>query len=203
MIRFFALAVASVMLGLAGCAEQPKVASDPAPSQMETPATPAGPSELFVIELEQDGAVRKVEIALRPDLAPQHVERVKRLASEGFYDNVPFHRVIDGFMAQSGDPTGTGTGGSKYPDLQAEFTPTPFGRGTVGAARATDPNSANSQFFICFGMKCSHLAGQYTVWGEVKSGMEFVDRIKRGAEGSGTVTDPDRIKKAYIVAANN
>jgi peptidylprolyl isomerase len=132
-----------------------------------------------------------VTIRLRPDLAPANAARLAQLAREGFYDNVPFHRVIAGFMAQTGDPTGTGTGGSRYPDLKAEFTPTPFVRGTVGMARSSSPNSANSQFFICFG-DASFLNGQYTVVGEVTAGMENVDKIKRGEP----VQNPDRIVKA-------
>ena len=119
-------------------------------------------------------------IKLRPDLAPKHVERVKTLAKEGFYDGIKFHRVIDGFMAQTGDPTGTGTGGSKLPDLPAEFSHEVYKRGSIGAARTADPNSANSQFFICFDDGCRSLTGQYTVWGEVIEGMEHVDKIARG-----------------------
>jgi peptidylprolyl isomerase len=135
----------------------------------------------------------RVVIALRPDLAPKHVERVKLLCHEHFYDGTPFHRVIEGFMAQGGDPTGTGEGGSKYPNLPAEFTTVAkFVRGTVGAARTSDPDTANSQFFIMFAPNPS-LDGQYTIWGQVVSGMEFVDKIKRGEPGSGTVTDPDKI----------
>ena len=142
----------------------------------------------------------RVIIRLRPDLAPKHVERVKQLVREGFYNNTPFHRVIEGFMAQGGDPTGTGTGGSKLPDLPAEFTnQTKFLRGTVGAARSSSPNSANSQFYICFA-PASNLDGQYTIWGQVVQGMEFVDKIKRGAPGSGTVTNPDRIVKMQVAA---
>ena len=121
----------------------------------------------------------RVAIEMKPDLAPQHVERITMLAKNGFYDGIVFHRVIDGFMAQTGDPTGTGTGGSEMPDLPAEFSDYNFGRGTVGMARTSDPNSANSQFFICFD-DCSFLNGQYTVWGQVIEGMEFVDQIKRG-----------------------
>ena len=122
-----------------------------------------------------------VTIELRPDLAPKHVERITTLAKEGFYDGVIFHRVIDGFMAQTGDPTGTGTGGSDYPDLPAEFTPQPYKRGTIGMARTSNPDSANSQFFICFTDDgCSFLTGQYTVWGEVVDGMELVDNIAKG-----------------------
>ncbi len=142
----------------------------------------------------------RVVIQLLPDIAPKHVERIKMLAREGFYDGTPFHRVIDGFMAQGGDPTGTGTGGSKYPDLQAEFTnKRRFLRGTVGAARTQAPNSANSQFFIMFAPAPS-LDGQYTIWGQVTSGMEFVDAIKRGAGGSGMVSNPDKIIHMRVAA---
>jgi cyclophilin family peptidyl-prolyl cis-trans isomerase len=137
----------------------------------------------------------RVVIKLRPDLAPNHVARVKELAREGFYDGIIFHRVIDGFMAQTGDPTGTGTGGSDKPDLKAEFTDTPFVRGVVGAARTADPDSANSQFFIMFDESPS-LNGQYTVWGEVVEGMEFVDRIKRGEPPA----DPDKIVRMQVAA---
>ncbi|MCH9765223.1 MAG: peptidylprolyl isomerase [Alphaproteobacteria bacterium] len=120
-----------------------------------------------------------VVIKLRPDLAPKHVARVKKLTREGFYDGLKFHRVIAGFMAQTGDPSGTGLGGSKYGDLAAEFTHTPFTRGTIGAARTNNPHSANSQFFICFA-PAPFLNGKYTVWGEVVSGMEYVDQIAKG-----------------------
>ena len=121
----------------------------------------------------------KVIIELMPESAPGHVERVKQLVSEKFYDGIVFHRVIPDFMAQTGDPTGTGTGGSKSPDLKAEFTDTPFVRGTIGAARTDNPDSANSQFFICFNdTGCAHLKGQYTVWGKVVEGMELIDAIK-------------------------
>jgi len=134
-----------------------------------------------------------VTIRLRPDIAPGHVERITRLAREGFYDGVPFHRVIDGFMAQTGDPTGTGMGGSNYPDLKAEFSQVPFVRGTVGMARSSSPDSANSQFFIMFA-DGSFLNGKYTVVGEVVSGMENVDKIKRGEP----VQNPDKIVKATV-----
>ncbi len=134
-----------------------------------------------------------VTIRLRSDLAPGHAERMAKLANEGFYNGVVFHRVIDGFMAQTGDPTGTGTGGSDYPDLKAEFSQTPFVRGTVGMARSSSPNSANSQFFIMFG-EGSFLNGKYTVVGEVVSGMENVDKIKRGEP----VQNPDKIVKATV-----
>ncbi|MFG1212872.1 peptidylprolyl isomerase [Xanthobacter flavus] len=142
----------------------------------------------------------RVVIALRPDLAPQHVERLKTLTREGYYNNVPFHRVIDGFMAQTGDGQyGNGTGGSKYPNLPAEFSNVPFKRGVVGMARASSPNSANSQFFIMFDETPS-LNGQYTVVGQVVSGMEFVDKIKKGSGSSGSVSNPDKIVKMQVAA---
>jgi cyclophilin family peptidyl-prolyl cis-trans isomerase len=137
----------------------------------------------------------KVTIELLPDLAPLHVERIRTLAAQGFYDNTPFHRVIEGFMAQGGDPTGTGTGGSSLADLPAEFSPPAtarFVRGTCGMARTANPNSANSQFFIMFA-PASSLDGQYTIWGRVVSGMDLVDKIKRGVGQSGMVREPDRI----------
>ena len=156
--------------------------------------TKADPQNTLVIEVKGGPVV----IRLRPDLAPKHVERVKQLAREGFYNNVKFHRVIAGFMAQTGYPTGTGTGKSKYPNLPAEFSQTSFTRGTVGAARSGDPNSANSQFFICFA-PASHLNGQYTVWGQVVEGMEHIDALKKGAPGSGEVQNPDVMQKVYIL----
>jgi peptidylprolyl isomerase len=137
----------------------------------------------------------RVTIQLRPDLAPNHVAQIKSLAREGFYDNVVFHRVIEGFMAQGGDPTGTGMGGSNEPDIQAEFTAEHFARGTVGMARSQDPNSANSQFFICFD-DAGFLDRQYTVWGKVVDGMEIVDTIKRGEP----VREPDKIAKMQVAA---
>ena len=121
----------------------------------------------------------EVVIKLRPDLAPGHVERISTLASEGFYDGVVFHRVIDGFMAQGGDPTGTGMGGSELPDVKAEFSREPHVRGVCSMARSSNPNSANSQFFICLD-DARFLDGQYTVWGEVTSGMEHVDALPKG-----------------------
>ena len=141
----------------------------------------------------------RVVIKLLPDVAPNHVARIKKLTRMGFYDGTPFHRVIPGFMAQGGDPTGTGTGGSKLPDLKAEFSNVPFTRGTVGMARSQDPNSANSQFFICFA-DASWLNGQYTVWGQVVSGMEFVDKLKAGTDQSGVVKNPDHIIKMQVAA---
>jgi len=134
-----------------------------------------------------------VEIKLRPDLAPNHVARIKQLVAEGFYDGIVFHRVIEGFMAQTGCPQGTGTGGSKYPNLEQEFNAVPHKRGTCSMARASHPDTANSQFFICF-EDASFLDRKYTVWGEVVSGMENVDKIKRGEP----VKDPDKIIKASL-----
>jgi peptidylprolyl isomerase len=164
------------------------------------PAKTAGakvdPQNTVYLDLKQG----RVTIKLRPDLAPKHVERIKTLCKQGFYDNTPFHRVIPGFMAQGGDPTGTGTGGSKLPDLPAEFTTSAkFVRGTVGAARTQNPNSANSQFYIMFAPAPS-LDGQYTIWGEVTDGMQFVDQIKPGTGGNGMVTDPDRIVHMRLAA---
>ncbi len=153
-------------------------------------AQAAGPENTLVIELK-DGPV---EIELYPDAAPNHVERIKTLANDGFYDGVKFHRVIEGFMAQTGDPTGTGTGGSDKPDLNAEFSNRSFERGVLGMARAQNPNSANSQFFIMFA-PAPHLNGQYTVFGKVTSGMEAVDKIKRGGGANGLVDTPDVMVK--------
>ena len=141
----------------------------------------------------------RVVIKLRPDLAPNHVAQIKKLTRMGFYDGTPFHRVIAGFMAQGGDPTGTGMGGSKLPDLKAEFSNVPFTRGMVGMARADDPDSANSQFFIMFA-PAPGLNGQYTIWGEVVSGMEFVDAIKKGSGPNGMVDEPDHIIKMQVAA---
>lgn len=139
-----------------------------------------------------------VVIELLPDVAPKHVARIQQLAKEGFYDGVPFHRVIPGFMAQTGDPTGTGMGGSNYPDLPAEFSSIPFKRGTVGMARAQSPNSANSQFFIMFD-DGPFLNEKYTVFGQVISGMDVVDKIKKGSQAdNGTVKNPDKIIKATV-----
>lgn len=137
----------------------------------------------------------RVVIELRPDIAPRHVERVRKLVREGFYNGLKFHRVIQGFMAQTGDPKGDGTGGSKYPNLPAEFSSDHFERGTVGAARAGSPNSANSQFFICF-EAAPNLDGQYTIWGQVIQGMEFVDRVKRGEPP----LNPDVIVKMQLAS---
>ena len=137
----------------------------------------------------------RVVIGLRPDLAPNHVERLKTLAAQGFYDGVPFHRVIDGFMAQTGDPTGTGSGGSELPDLNSEFNAEPHVRGTCSMARTSAPDSANSQFFICFD-DATFLDNKYTVWGKVVEGMDVVDTVKRGEP----VRDPDRITTMRVMA---
>jgi peptidylprolyl isomerase len=141
----------------------------------------------------------RVVIEMRPDLAPNHVKQIKQLAREGKYDGVPFHRVIEGFMAQTGDPTGTGSGGMGE-TLKSEFSKEPHVRGSVSMARTNDPNSARSQFFIVF-KDSNFLDGQYTVWGKVTSGMEFVDKIKRGAPGSGAVAAPaDKMIKVQVAA---
>nr|WP_155194896.1 peptidylprolyl isomerase [Roseibium denhamense] len=137
----------------------------------------------------------RVVIQLRPDLAPNHVARIKELTREGFYDGIVFHRVIDGFMAQTGDPTGTGMGGSNKPDINGEFSQAPFKRGTLGMARSSSPNSANSQFFIMFD-DGDWLNGQYTVFGEVVDGMSFVDNITKGEPPA----NPDKIVKMQVAA---
>ncbi|MEI6573166.1 MAG: peptidylprolyl isomerase [Alphaproteobacteria bacterium] len=153
-------------------------------------ATKSGKDHL-VLETTKGNVV----IKFRPDLAPHHVAHIKKLAEEGFYDGIVFHRVIDGFMAQTGCPHGTGTGGSSYPNLKQEFNPEPHVRGTCSMARSSNPDSANSQFFICFD-DARFLDRQYTVWGEVVEGMENVDKIKRGEP----VRDPDSIVKASVVS---
>ena len=153
-------------------------------------------SELNTLNIQLKNGTVKVK--LRPDLAPKHVERVKTLTQKGFYDGLKFHRVIGGFMAQTGDPRGDGTGGSDLPNLKAEFSDAPFKRGVLGMARAQSPNSANSQFFIVFA-ESSHLNGQYTLFGEVTEGMEFVDKIKKGPSHlNGAVDDPDVMVKVTL-----
>ncbi|MBN9314619.1 MAG: peptidylprolyl isomerase [Devosia sp.] len=147
----------------------------------------------WILELK-DGPV---DIELLPELAPNHVQRVIDLTNQGFYNGIVFHRVIAGFMAQGGDPTGTGMGGSDLPDLKAEFTDkVKFERGVVAAARSNDPDSANSQFFIMFA-EAPWLDGQYTIWGKVVAGMDIVDKIKKG-DGDQPVADPDKIISAKI-----
>ncbi len=161
--------------------------------------TKADPQNTIYLDTK-DG---RITIRLRPDLAPKHVEQIKTLTKQGFYDGIVFHRVIPGFMAQTGDPTGTGTGGSKLPNIPAEFTQTPFQRGSVGMARSSSPNSANSQFFICF-EGCASLTGQYTLFGEVVSGMDVVDKIKKGNQAAnGMVSNPDKIVKMQLAADAN
>ena len=157
-------------------------------------AKAAEPANTLYLDLSTGG---RVVIEMLPESAPNHVERIKKLTREGFYDGLKFHRVIDGFMAQTGDPTGTGTSGSKEPDLDAEFTDYEYRRGTVGMARTADPDSANSQFFICFtDTGCSFLTGQYTVWGQVTEGMEHVDSVEQGEPPA----NPSTIEKAVIAA---
>jgi peptidylprolyl isomerase len=170
-----------------------KVGGTQAPAPVS--AAPAlDPENTLNLDLSTGG---RVVIQLRPDLAPKHVERVKTLARKGFYNNIIFHRVIDGFMAQTGDPTGTGAGGSDLPDMTAEFNPLPHLRGVVSAARAADVNSANSQFFIMFAPRFS-LDGEYTPFGRVVSGMQYVDAIERGEPPA----NPARILQASIGADN-
>jgi len=154
--------------------------------------------ERLVMELKTGPVV----IELRPDLAPNHVARIKELAGKGFYDGIVFHRVIPGFMAQTGDPTGTGSGGSELPDLKAEFSAEKHTRGTVSMARTSNPNSANSQFFICF-EDAPWLDRQYTVWGKIVEGMEHIDAIKKGGEhNNGAISgEPDKIIKLAVEAA--
>jgi len=177
MIRFFAVVAALFMLAPA--------LAQPLPANIDKDNT-----------LVIDTTKGRVVVKLRPDLAPSHVERIKQLARDGYYNNVPFHRVIDGFMAQTGDGQNfDGTGGSKYPNLKAEFTSTPFKRGVVGMARASSPDSANSQFFIMFA-DGAFLNGKYTVVGEVVSGMQVVDKMKRGEP----VSDPDKMLKVQVAA---
>jgi peptidylprolyl isomerase len=159
-------------------------------------ADDSDPQNTLVLETKNG----KIVIRLRPDLAPKHVVQIKALVARKFYDGIVFHRVIAGFMAQTGDPKGTGEGGSDLPNLPAEFTSTPFKRGTLGMARTNDPDSANSQFFICLA-DAPFLDGKYTVFGEVTSGMDVVDKIKKGDEASnGSVTNPDKIVKLRLAA---
>jgi peptidylprolyl isomerase len=185
MIRILALALTLV------CA---------APAFAQPPKLPAGadPKNTLVIDTTKG----RILIKLRPNLAPHHTDRLKQLARDGYYNNVPFHRVMDGFMAQTGDGQNfNGTGHSKYPNIAAEFSRAPFTRGVVGMARASDPNSANSQFFICFA-DASFLNGQYTVIGNVIAGMDVADKLKKAPPGSrsGTVENPDKMVKVQVAA---
>ena len=178
------LALAFVAFAMIACNQQ-------SVEQPKTQAPTSATDNTLYLELK-DG---RVEIELLPELAPNHVTRIKTLANQGFYDGIVFHRVIDGFMAQTGDPTGTGRGGSDLPDLKAEFTAEPFDRGVLGMARSQSPDSANSQFFIMFA-EGHFLNNQYTVFGKVTKGMEYVDAIKKGDQAAnGTVTQPDKIIK--------
>lgn len=191
--------ITAAALGLALIAV-PAVAQDNAQPASAAPAISAAinpdpafePENILVLDLSNGG---RVLIRLMPSWAPGHVERIKTLASQGFYNGIVFHRVIDGFMAQTGDPTGTGMGGSKYPNLKQEFSAEPHVRGTASMARAQNPDSANSQFFICFA-DARFLDRQYTVWGKVIEGMEFVDQIKRGEP----VKDPDKMVTVKVAA---
>ncbi|MCA3562528.1 MAG: peptidylprolyl isomerase [Aestuariivirga sp.] len=154
-------------------------------------ATPALAAGKLKVEISKGCSF---DIMLRPDLAPKHVAQITQLAKEGFYNGIVFHRVIEGFMAQTGDPTGTGMGGSKLPDIKAEFTQEPFKRGTVGMARSSDPDSGNSQFFIMFAPG-DFLNGQYTVWGQIdEQGMACVDKIERGEPPA----NPDKMVKVMV-----
>ena len=193
-------------IGLLSCGggneRNDEIVAPPSASELNAPATPS----VEMASLDKEDALYldlksgRVVIKLRPDLAPNHVERIKKLVRAGFYNGLKFHRVIAGFMVQTGDPRGDGTGGSKHPDLKAEFTNTPFKKGTVGAARSASPDSANSQFYIMLG-RSAHLDNKYTVWGEVVQGMNFVTRIKLGDKAqNGTVTDPDIIVKMQVAA---
>jgi peptidylprolyl isomerase len=189
MIRTLSLAFALALMAVVA-----------APALAQAPKLPAGadPQNTIVIDTTKG----RIVILLRTDLAPKHAERLKLLARDGYYNNVPFHRVMDGFMAQTGDGANfNGTGNSKYPNLAAEFTPTPFVRGVVGMARGGSPNSGNSQFFICFA-DASFLNGQYTVIGTVLSGMDVADKLKKAPPGSqsGAVADPDKMLKVQVAA---
>ncbi len=158
------------------------------------PVSAADPENTLYLDLPAG----RVVIELRPDLAPNHVARIKELVRQHFYDGIVFHRVIAGFMAQTGDPTGTGTGGSGQ-KLKAEFSDAHFVRGTIGMARAQSPDSGDSQWFICFA-PAPFLDGKYTIWGQVTSGMEFVDAIKKGEGDSGQVSNPDKIVRMQVAA---
>lgn len=178
-------------LGFVAVAALPAMAASSAPAKSLVVAQQAVSEDVILLDTKHG----RVTIKLRPDLAPQHAKRIRTLASQGFYDGVVFHRVIPGFMAQTGDPTGTGMGGSDLPNLPSEFSRAPFKRGTVGMARSSMPDLANSQFFICFD-DAPFLNGQYTVIGEVVSGMDAVDKIKAGTKANnGAVSNPDKIIK--------
>jgi cyclophilin family peptidyl-prolyl cis-trans isomerase len=183
--RVFGLCLAALLI-----ASAPPPVAAPAPGIAPPPEVLSNPANHLFLDLSNGGTV---EIVLRPDLAPHHIERIQTLVRRGFYDGLTFHRVIPGFMAQGGDPKGTGEGGSDLPDLKAEFTSVPFLRGTVGAARAESPDSANSQFFIMFVPNPS-LDGNYTVIGRVVNGMDVVDRIAPGEPPE----TPTKIVRAHL-----
>ena len=201
-LKTFIAALAAVAAVSSASAQRPQVLPTSraevkvaAPSSVALAATPAlEPENTLYLDLSTGG---RVAIQLRPDAAPAHVERIKTLVRQGFYNGLTFHRVIEGFMAQGGDPKGDGTGGSPLPDLKAEFNPLPHVRGAVSAARAEDPNSANSQFFVMLAPRLS-IDGKYTVFGRVVSGMEYVDLIERGEPPA----SPTRIVRASIGSDN-
>ena len=196
---FAVLFLVGTGIGVAGCSNggsKLETSSTAAPPATQTAAVGAQPGTANLENtLYMTLSYGRIVIRLRPDLAPKHAERLKKLTREGFYNGVKFHRVINRFMAQTGDPTGTGTGGSKYPDLRAEFSRVPFTRGVVGMARASSENSANSQFFIMFADAAS-LNRLYTVVGEVVEGMKYVDMIKRGEPPR----NPDVVIKMQVAA---
>ena len=198
-MSMFSRAILALTALFGASAVTPATLSEAVAEETNTQAAkPAGDALENTIYLQlKDG---RVVIQLRPDLAPEHVKRIKELTREGFYDGVVFHRVIEGFMAQTGDPTGTGMGGSKLPNLKAEFNDAKHIRGTLSMARSQSPNSANSQFYICF-KPASFLDGQYTVFGQVIEGMEFVDNIKKGdPDNNGSVSSPDKIVSMKVAA---
>ena len=191
MLKTFMVALMA-LFALGGVAEAKKKQKFIPAAPVTFVAPPVTPEDTLLLELSTGGVVR---IQLRPDRAPSHITRIKSLTRSGFYDGLSFHRVIDGFMAQTGDPQGTGGGGSPLPDLTAEFNDLPHLRGTVSMARTNEPNTANSQFFICF-QPTMKLDGKYTAFGRVLSGMEFVDAIERGEPPA----SPSRIVRAWIEA---
>ncbi len=190
-VRFLLSKLTLILLGIFASAMSPAFAQTAAP--VPAPAAP-DPENMLVLDLSTGG---RVTIQMFPAIAPSHVERIKTLTRQGFYNGVVFHRVIDGFMAQTGDPKGTGLGGSELPDLKAEFNKTPHLRGTVSMARTNEPDTANSQFFICFQPRFS-LDNKYTVFGRVTSGMQFVDAIERGEPPA----NPSKVVQASIAADN-
>jgi len=194
MMTKFLAAFVSLFIGTAAFAQEAAPATEPSPAPAPAPAAP-DPENILHLDLSTGG---RVSILMRPDVAPAHVERIKALTRRKFYDGIIFHRVIEGFMAQTGDPQGTGAGGSDLPDLKAEFNTIPHLRGTASMARTDQPDTANSQFFIMFLPNTAAMDGKYTAWGRVFAGMEFVDRIERGEPP----VNPSKIVKASIAADN-